>query len=183
MYFQLLHFKNSYLLDDFSKSDRQKYEIIGCDQPVSIDETDFKILQTIAPNARMPTVDISKTIGVSVETVNYRLKKLIKKGIIQGFRTEFNITKIGYKQFKVDIDFRDYKQIDAVTEHIISIPNLYYITKTAGHSDLEPTFRVKNIDQLHSIMNDIYSKFPNAIKNHKYFYILKMHKLHYMPSE
>jgi DNA-binding Lrp family transcriptional regulator len=180
-YFQLLHYRNSYLLDDYEKSDREKYEIIGSGRKITIDELDFQILQTIASNARIPIIDIANELDSTVPTISYRLKKLVNLGIIQGFRVEMDISKLDYKQFKVDIDLKDYSKIDEVTKYITSNPHLYYITKSAGHSDLEPTYRVKSIYQLHEIMEDIGNTFPHVIKNYKYFYITKMHKLHYMP--
>jgi len=183
VYLQLRHYRNSYLLEDYKKTDREKYEVIGCEHKIEIDETDFKILNLISTNARMPLVDIAENINSSSTVVSYRLKNLLKKGVIQGFRTEFDLTKLGYKQFKVDIDFKKYDQIDEVMKYIVANPHLYYITKTVGHADLEPSFRVKSIEQLHEIMKDIILRFPNAIKNYKYFYITQYHKLHYMPEE
>ena len=183
VYIQLLHYRNSYLLDDYEKPDREKFEIIGSGKRVDTDDLDFKILKMISANARIPTVEIANRLGVTSTTIKKRLKELMKMGVIQGFRTELDISKIGYKQFKVDIDFKDYIKIDTVTRYITSNPHLYYITKTAGHSDLEPTFRVKNLDYLHEIMEDVSKKFPHVIKNYKYFNVTKMHKLHYMPEE
>ena len=165
-YFQLYHFRNSYLLDDYDKRDREVSEIIGCGPRVEVDHLDQQILKTIAPNARMPLTEIAQKIGSTVPTITTRLQKLKKIGIIHGFRTEFDITKLGYQQFKVDIDFKEYSKIDAVTQYLKGNPHLFYITKSAGHGDLEPTFRVQGVAQIHEIMDDLNKKFPGAIKNY-----------------
>jgi len=183
VYLQLLHYKNSYLLEEYSPKDRAKPETIGCGPPVEIDETDFKILQNLANNSRMPLIEIANKVGATSSTIRTRIKRLEKEGIIQGYRTELDILKLGYRQFKVDINFDDYSKIDAVTRYISQNPHLYYITKTAGQNDFEVTFRVQNIESLHNIMNDLRTKFPKAIKDYNYFYITKHHKLRYMPEQ
>ncbi|MBN1280576.1 MAG: AsnC family transcriptional regulator [Candidatus Thermoplasmatota archaeon] len=180
-YFQLFHFRNSFLLPTYDPQDRTKYEVIGCGQTIPVDELDIALLRTIASQARLPMTTIAQEVNSTIPTVNSRLTKLKKSGIIQGFRTEFDLSKLGYKQFKVDIEFKDYSKIDAVTGYLRENPHLYYITKTAGHADLEPTFRVQELNEMHEIMDDLNRKFPGAFKNYHYFHITKMHKLEYMP--
>jgi Lrp/AsnC family transcriptional regulator, regulator for asnA, asnC and gidA len=180
-YFQLIHFRNSYLLDEYDTKDRENFEVIGCGKTLPVDDLDKKILSTIASDARLPITALAEKTHSTIPTVNTRLHKLIRSGIIKGFRTEFDITKLGYEQFKVDIEFKEYNSIDAVTEYLKKNPYLYYITKTAGHADLEPSFRVTNIKQMHEIMDDLTKKFPGSIKNYNYLNITKMHKLEYMP--
>jgi len=155
--------------------------VIGCGEQIPVDELDLKILRTIASNARMPITLIAQKVRSTIPTVNVRLKKLRKAGIIQGFRTEINIAALGYQQFKVDIDLKDYSKIDAITQYLKENPHLVYITKTAGHADIEPSFRVQGLNEMHEIMDDLNRKFPGALKNYLYFQIVHMHKLDYMP--
>lgn len=143
---------------------------------------DIEILKLIGPNARMPLTEIADKLGESSSKVKYHLKKMRDQNVILGYRAALNIAKLDYKQFKVDIDFRDYSKVNEVTNYLIANPHLFYITRTAGHADLEPTLRVKGICQLHDIMNDLTARFPEAIKNYQYFYITQMHKLNYMPG-
>jgi DNA-binding Lrp family transcriptional regulator len=181
-YIQLLHYPNSWLLEEYDPADREHRQIIGGGSPINIDETDVKILQLMAGNARIPITDIADQLGVSTAKVLYRIDQLTESKVIQGFRTNFDINALGYKQFKVDIDFKDYNTIDSVTSYLVSVPYLYYITRTAGHSDLEPTFRVRDLRHLHEVMDRLIEKFPDAIKNYQYFYITQMNKLLYMPN-
>ena len=181
IYVQLFHYRYSYLLDE--KVDRSKIEITGGGKKVEIDDLDFKILKVIAPNARMPITEIAKSLNSTVTVVNYRIKKLIKLGVIQGFRTSIDFSKLGYQYFKVDIELKDYKKIDQITNYIKQNPHLIYIDKSAGHSDLEIEFHVKSLEHLHQIIEDLIIKFPGVIKNYKFFNFSKVHKMHYMPEE
>ena len=61
----------------------------------------------MAPNARIPVTEIAKTLNSTVTIINYKIKKLIKLGVIQGFRTDMDLEKLGYEFFKADIFLRD----------------------------------------------------------------------------
>jgi DNA-binding Lrp family transcriptional regulator len=182
IYLQLLHFPNSYLLEGISLENRTTFEKIGGRQRIEVDDLDLKILHALSTDARIPLLTLAAETQTSAATVSKRIKQLKEKGVIQGFRTDIDIAKIGYKQFKVDIDFREYGKIDAVTQYIRRNPHLIYITVTAGHADLELSFRFSSVAQVGEVMDDLYRKFPNVIRSYHYFYVTKIHKLQYMPQ-
>jgi DNA-binding Lrp family transcriptional regulator len=182
VYIQLYTYRHSYLLDDVNKSDRTKFEIMGGGPQVAIDDLDFRLLRLIAPKARMPVKEIAQKLNTTVAVVNYRLKKLIKEGVIQGFRTDIDFGKLGYQFFKTDIDLKDYKQRGKIINYTKTNPNLVRIDKSVGISDLELEYHVQNLDQFHQIMKDLINKFPDAIKKYKYVYASKLHKMNYMPE-
>ncbi len=181
VYIQLLHYRYSYLLDE--KINRTKFEITGGGKKVNIDELDFKVLKLIASNARMPVTEIAQKLNATAMIVNYRVKKLINLKVIQGFRTNIDISKLNYQHFKVDIYLEDYKKIDLLIGYLKYNANLIYIDKSVGISDLELEFHFQTLENLQKTMNDLMNKFPNTIKNYKYFLIPTVHKLHYMPEE
>jgi DNA-binding Lrp family transcriptional regulator len=183
VYIQLYSYRHSYLLDDVRKSDRTKFEITGGGAQVTIDELDFKLLRLIAPNARMPVKEIAEKLDTTVAIVNYRIKKLIKEGIIQGFRTDVDFTKLGYQFFKADIDLKDYKQRGKIINYIKTNPHLIRIDKSVGISDLELEYHVHSLEEFHGVMKDLVNKFPDVIKKYKYVYASKLHKMNYMPEE
>jgi Lrp/AsnC family leucine-responsive transcriptional regulator len=182
VYVQLYGYRHTYLLDDHQKSDRTKFEITGGGKPVQTDELDIKILRLIAPNGRMPIKEIAQRLGTSVTVINYRLKKLMKSGVIQGYRADIDFEKLGYRFFKTDIHLRDYKQRGNIINFIKTNPYLVRIDKSVGISDLELEFHVKNLSQFHQIMKDIINQFPDAIKKYEYVYAAKLHKMNYIPE-
>lgn len=183
IFLQLLHFPNSYLLEDHPSTNRKVFERIGGRLRVEVDELDLKILKALSKDARIPLLTLAENTQTSAATVSKRIKQLKEKGIIQGFRTDIDIGKIGYKQFKVDIDFRDYRKIDAVSQYVRENPQLIYITITAGHADLELSFRFGSVAEVSKVMDDLYRKFPNVIRSYHYFFVAKIHKLQYMPQQ
>ncbi|HUS99213.1 MAG TPA: Lrp/AsnC family transcriptional regulator [Candidatus Thermoplasmatota archaeon] len=181
-YIQLYTYRYSYLLDDVKKSDRTKFEITGGGAQVMIDELDFRLLRLIAPHARMPVKEIATRLNTTVAVVNYRIKKLIKEGVIQGFRSDMDLAQLGYQFFKADIDLKDYKQRGKIINYAKTNPHLVRIDKSVGISDLELEYHVLSLEQFHEIMKDLTNKFPNIIKKYKYVYASKLHKMNYMPE-
>jgi DNA-binding Lrp family transcriptional regulator len=177
VYIQLYTYRYSYLLDDVKKSDRTKFEITGGGAQVIIDELDFRLLRLIAPHARMPVKE-----NTTVAVVNYRIKKLVKEGVIQGFRSDMDLSQLGYQFFKADIDLKDYKQRGKIINYAKTNPHLVRIDKSVGISDLELEYHVLSLEQFHEIMKDLINRFPNIIKKYKYVYASKLHKMNYMPE-
>ena len=70
-----------------------------------LDEYDNAILKIIKNNARMSYSDIGTLVGLSRPAVKNRMDAMVKKGIIQGFKTEINSFRIteGVK-FVIDIE-------------------------------------------------------------------------------
>jgi len=182
VYIQLYTYRYSYLLDDMNKSDRTKFEITGGGAQVIIDELDFKLLRLIAPHARMPVKEIAQRLNTTVAVVNYRIKKLIKEGVIQGFRSDMDLAKLGYQFFKADVDLKDYTQRGTIINYVKTNPHLVRIDKSVGISDLELEYHVQSLDTFHQIMKDLINKFPDIIKTYKYVYASKLHKMNYMPE-
>jgi DNA-binding Lrp family transcriptional regulator len=181
---QSYDYRHSYLLpEEFKKEDREKYEITGGGRHISIDDIDFKILNIIADNARMSQKEISEQINTSSSLVGYRIKNLQKQGIIQGFRINMNISLLGYHHFKLDIYLMKHKLRHKIINYIKFNPHLVHIGTSSGISDLELEFHVKSIDHLIAIMNNIFEKFPNTIKNYKYFLIDDIIKYRFMPEK
>lgn len=182
VYVQRFGYRHSYLLDDYMEVDRTKFEITGGGAQVKIDALDFQILRIIAPNARMPLTDIAKMLNTTATIINYKIKKLTKIGVIQGYRTDIDIEKLGYMFFKADMFLKDYRLRGRIIDFIKSNPHLVRIDASAGVSDLELEFHVRNLAHFHEIMKELCSLFPEAIRDYRYVYARKVHVMNYMPE-
>lgn len=152
------------------------------DLPVKIDDMDMKILKILATNARMPTIEIAKTVKTTVTTVKNRIKKYMNAGIILKFSAHIDWMKIGYRPFLIEISLKNYVQKYEIMEHIRKNPNIFFIMQTLGRNvDLEFEFILRNVTELHQIIKDLSSRFPESIKNYKYFSTLKIHKWNHIP--
>lgn len=150
---------------------------------INYDDLDFQILQLLAQNSRIPTLDIAKKLNITTITTTKRIKRLIELGVILRFHVTINWEIIGYKWFKVDLYLKDYNKIHQIIKYLETNPHLSYIDKTFGYADLELELIVKNVDQLKQIIEDLSSKFPKMIRSYTYFSVAKSHKWVDMPEE
>jgi Lrp/AsnC family leucine-responsive transcriptional regulator len=182
IYVRAYVYKTSYLLDSYDKSDRLYYSRVGAGGKVEIDETDYRLLNEIATNARTPLVDLAEKLGCSAQNVNYRLKNLMKSGVIQAFRTGIDLSKLGFHYYKVDIHLKEHTQRKHMIDYIQYNPNVVYASTSAGISDLELEFHIENEDKLNQTMQEISSNFPGSIRKYSYFTVQDVHKLRCIPE-
>jgi Lrp/AsnC family transcriptional regulator for asnA, asnC and gidA len=62
---------------------------------MKLDEKDFKILEFLRKDARMPFTEIGDSLEITDSTVHVRVKKMIDEGIISGFTIKVNYEALG----------------------------------------------------------------------------------------
>jgi DNA-binding Lrp family transcriptional regulator len=170
------------MIDDYEKIDREKFEITGGGRKVEIDDLDFHILEKLATNSRIPTIEIAKNTGTSIDTIRIRIKRLRKLDVIQAYRVNINYSKLGYHLFKVNISLNNYSSRNSIINYIRINPHLIMIDKSIGYYDLELDLLLKNLDHLREIMNDLMTKFPQEIKYYSFVHDPIKHKMVYIPE-
>jgi DNA-binding Lrp family transcriptional regulator len=184
IYLQENLYRYSFLIDKKinDTSDRSKIKIGGERKRVKIEDLDLQILKLLASDARITTVDIAKKINSTAKVVQYRIKNMLKNQVILGFRTSIDFSKLGYRWCKVDIVLKDRKKRKEIINYIKENPNLRERDATLGYVDLELNFHIKDVNEIHNIIEDVSIKFPNAIRNYKYMSVKEVHKWRYIPK-
>jgi DNA-binding Lrp family transcriptional regulator len=171
------------LLDDYDNSDRDTYQLItGGGVPVEIDEIDHRLLDELAENARMPLVELAEKVGCSSQTIDYRMKNLRKKDVIQASRIGVDNSKLGFEHFKVDIYLKEPSQRKKIFDYLKYSPYVTFINTSAGYADIEVELVIQNSDKMVQLMDEISAKFPKAIKKYTYFSSIKDYKLRCLPQ-
>ena len=173
----------SYLfLDQYEESDRLLYQIICGGKTVEIDRIDYQLLNELAVNARAPLIEFAEKLGCSSQTVNYRIKNLMKKGVLQALRLDIDISKLGLEKFVLNLNLKDPRQRNSLINHLKYLPYLEYIDIALGWSDLQLEVIIDNVDSLTRMMDQIDSKFPNSIKKQNIMIATQYHKERWLPE-
>ena len=188
--FSIWCFENFYtyfnLLDENAnkRTDKDKIMKYGGGPKIEVDELDIKILKILAPNSRISTIEMAQELGATAATITARIKNLEKKGVIKGYKIDISFTKLNLKFYKVDIDLKDYSYINKINDYMIDNPNVRSQYASLGDAaDLEYEINLKDIDQLHQIMSDLTTRFPESIKNYRYHSSVLRHKHSYLPGD
>lgn len=149
-----------------------------------IDEIDYKILKLLLKNARMNIVDIANKIKTTEIVVGYRIKKLIKKGIIIGFRPFVNINKLGYEYFKIHIKLQNitYEKKKNLINYINLHPNTIHMTELVGGADIETEFQVKDNAEFYKYIKEIREQFGDVIRDYEFMQYTDEIKFTYLPE-
>ena len=176
--------KKSYLVsNDYKKSDREFYKINCVGNPVEIDKMDYQLLNEIAINARISLVALSEKLNSSSQVINYRIKNLMKKGIILAFRVTIDISKLGLQSCIIDIYLKDHTKGKQIENYIKGNPYVENIMDiTIGWCDLNFELMVKNIDSLTQLIDEIDSRFPGAIRKTNFWMARKIYKNRWLPE-
>jgi DNA-binding Lrp family transcriptional regulator len=181
IYIEAIGYKKSYLLSESVKSNRVLYETICDGTSVNIDEMDYKLLNELAINARISLIDLAEKFGTSSQTINYRIKNLINKGIIQAFRVNIDRSKLGLQLFKVDVFLKEYKERKNIIKYLDDKGYLECLNVATGWSDIEPEIVAKDVDNLIQLMEEINHRFPNSIRKLEYWIMTEVHKERWLP--
>jgi len=182
IYVESFNYKKSYLLEGLKESDRDFYRTTCGGKSVEIDKIDYKLINEIAVNARMPLIELAEKLGCSSQAVNYRIKNLIKNGVIMAFRVNIDLSKFNLQHYKLEIYLRDHKQRNAIWNYIKEKSYCDTLNVAVGWCDLEFEIIVENVDKLGEIMEEINSKYPQSIKKQTFWIFEKIHKERWLPE-
>ncbi len=173
------------LLGDEEFENFENKEIINEGKPTDLDDTDWDLLNLLGKDARMSLLSLSKSLGLSPNAVDYRMKRLIKAGVLQGFRMMPNFDMLGMKYFKVYFRFSKYdkSKISQILSYAKSNPFIVYIDEAFGGADLELEFQVNHRETFLKTLADFRNKFGNIIRDYDTITFYEEHKLKFVPPK
>lgn len=142
---------------------------------IRLDLKDKKILSILANNSRMPITQISKRVALSRDAVSYRIKNYERVGIIQGYRTLVDISKLGYSNYHLFIKLNNPAKVneEKIIARLIKIPNIRAILKFNGNFDLEIALIVKDLQELDDLMTKITDSCSGFIQEYELLALVK----------
>lgn len=111
-----------------------------------LDAKDRKILALLDGDARLSNSQIAKSVQLSKPAVEYRLRRFEKNGIIPGYYTVIDFTKLGYSQYKVYFKFQDTTLEDEqdIIDHWKADKGTAWVAQIRGRWDLAVSILAKS---------------------------------------
>lgn len=148
-----------------------------------LDETDKDILKELATHARISILDLADKTHLTRDIVNYRIKKLIKEGIIIQFRSYPNLQKLGVNHYKIIFRTKNFDEMseNRIKQYVKTHKKATQFLKLIGSWDLEIEFETENEDELYKILNEIRKEFSDIIRDFDILRITETFKYNYFP--
>ena len=180
VYTKITYYSRGYLLGK-----KQEFEMpIGTlPDEKKLDENELKIIGILSKNARAPIVEISKAAGLTPKTVINKIRRLEKDEIIIGYRTEFDLGRLGYRYYKMHINTHNTteQKLKRFGQYIRIHPNIIYRDYVLGGYDIEIEIQVKSDTELRRLVEDIRTNFSDIIKDYEILHYYTEHRLRFYP--
>lgn len=128
-----------------------------------VDNLDLKILSELSNDAAISIPKLSKKIDVNTSVVYSRIKRLLKRKMIEKYTIEINDKELGYtvKSFTgINIDS---KQRDNVINGLFEINGVREISEVTGRFDILITMHAKNLAEMHRLISEGIGKIQGII--------------------
>ncbi len=162
--------------------EKANIEYVGVGDRVKVDNIDIALLHAISNNGRLSLLEIAKKLKLTPAAIQYRIKQLIKKNVILGFRAIVDSAKLGYTLYKMDFNLKDVSAYDSMEKFAREHFDIFYLDKTIGWADIEIDTYAKSPARLYEIMEEIRSKFSDKIRSYGFFTYSEITKVKYMPE-
>jgi len=119
---------------------------------MKVGQLELQILKELRQDGRISYRKLAQKLGVATGTIQTKVDKMIKEGIIHGIRASLNYEKLGYGVTAIiGVNIPDRRILKKVEEKLLAHKNVFNLYEVTGGYDVVLTTRFKS-------MND-FSKF------------------------
>jgi Lrp/AsnC family transcriptional regulator for asnA, asnC and gidA len=128
-----------------------------------VDKTDQKILSELSEDSSISIPKLAEKINVNSSVVYSRIKRLVKKKLIERFTIQVNNKELGYSVKSLTGINMDSKQRDNVIQELFKIPSVSEVSEVTGRFDILVTMYAENLGQMYRIISDNIGKIQGII--------------------
>ena len=128
-----------------------------------VDKIDQNILSELSKDSSISIPKLAKKINVNSSVVYSRIKRLVKKKLIERFTIQVNNKELGYAVKSLTGINMDSKQRDNVIQELFKIPSVSEVSEVTGRFDILVTMYAENLGQMYRIISDNIGKIQGII--------------------
>jgi DNA-binding Lrp family transcriptional regulator len=123
--------------------------------PSGIDELDARLIRALNETPRAGVMELARQLGVARGTIQARLEKLQRRGVITGFSPDLDLRALGFTVVAfVSIEIAQ-GRLDDVMDHLRPIPEVLEAHATTGQGDLLCRVVARTNEHLQHVINAI----------------------------
>ena len=128
-----------------------------------MDKIDQKILSELSKDSAISIPKLSEKINVNSSVVYSRIKRLVKKKLIERFTIDVNNKEFGYGVKSITGINMDSKQRDVVIQELFKIQGVREVSEVTGRFDILVTMYAKNLSDMYRIISDNIGKIQGLV--------------------
>jgi Lrp/AsnC family transcriptional regulator for asnA, asnC and gidA len=144
---------------------------------------DLQILSELSEDASISVPRLSKKININSSVVYSRIKRLLKRKLIERFTIIVNDNELGYTVKALTGINMETKKRDHIIEELFKIDGVREVAEVTGRFDILVTMYAKSLDQMHKLVSEKIGRIE-GIQSSESFIEMKsrMKAMPYMPS-
>ena len=141
-----------------------------------MDKTDLQILNILQKKARIPNVEVSRSIGMAPSAVLERIKKLEAKNVIQGYEVRLNPEMFDCSLIAfIHISLKNPRDIRSTGQTLSKLEAIQEVHYLSGQDCLMVKLRAEDNKELEQIIRNQIASL-NSVKKTKTFIALSTFK-------
>lgn len=121
--------------------------------PTGIDTLDARLISALAETPRAGVMELARQLGVARGTVQARLDKLLRRGVVTGFAPDLNLRALGYEVLAFTTLEISQGRLQDVIDHLRNIPEVLEAHATTGPGDLHCRLVARTNEHLQQVIN------------------------------
>mgnify|MGYP005650287155 FL=1 len=143
----------------------------------------MQILSELSNDASISVPRLSKKIDVNSSVVYSRIKRLVKRKLIERFTIDVNDAELGYEVKALTGINIDTKQRDNVIEQLFNIDGVREVAEVTGRFDILVTMYSRSLDQMHKMVSEKIGRVEGIQSSESFIEMKSRTKaMPYMPS-
>ena len=148
-----------------------------------MDDLDLQILSELSNDASISVPRLSKKIDVNSSVVYSRIKRLVKRKLIERFTIVVNDAELGYEVKALTGINIDTKQRDNVIKQLFKIDGVREVAEVTGRFDILVTMYARSLDQMHKMVSEKIGRVEGIQSSESFIEMKSRTKaMPYMPS-
>ena len=132
------------------------------------DNIDLKILSELSNDSSISVPHLSKKINVNSSVVYSRIKRLVKRKLIERFTIEINNKELGYAVKSLTGINMDSKKRDNIIEELFKINEVREISEVTGRFDILVTMYSRNLVDMHQLVSEQIGKIQGIVSSESF---------------
>lgn len=133
-----------------------------------VDELDLTILSELSADASISVPKLSEKIKVNPSVVYSRIKRLVKRKLIERFTIVVNDLELGYQVKALAGVNMDIKKRNTVIEELFKIDGVREIAEVTGRFDILVTLYAHTLDEMHKIVSEKIGKIDGIMSSESF---------------
>lgn len=144
----------------------------------------MQILSELSNDASISVPRLSKKINVNSSVVYSRIKRLVKRKLIERFTIVVNDSELGYDVKALTGINTDTKKRDHIIDELFKIDGVREVAEVTGRFDILVTMYSRSLDQMHKMVSEKIGRIEGIQSSESFIEMKSRTKaMPYMPSK